>query len=177
MHARPQPSGVCPVPYPPVASAKQNAPVMSSAAAARGRKATSAAALLGNAPSKFTCEQRSQIMQSENVGQAADTSQSSCHQAESTCTKLDVGDVRHQEQAGCALDHREALRGHYALVELIGATLNSSTLGNHDRPVPVQCSTIVNSGFKSVTFSPHDQDSILQFHLFEYEMSRGLRVV
>ena len=25
-----------------------------------------------------------------------------------------------------------------------------------------------------VTFSPHDQDSIVQIHLFEYEMSRGL---
>ena len=78
-------------------------------------------------------------------------------------------------QAGCALGHREALRGHYVVAEPIGATFNSSILSNHDEVPPVQSSTIVNSGLKSVTFSPHDQDSIVQIHLFEYEMSRGLK--
>jgi len=43
--------------------------------------------------------------------------------------------------------------------------------------VPVQSSTIVNSGFLSVAFSPQGQGSIVQFHLFEYEMSRGLQVL
>ena len=68
-------------------------------------------------------------------------------------------------------------RGHYVVAEPIGTTLYSSILGNHDEVPPVQSSTIVNSGLKSVTFSPQGQDSIVQFHLFEYEMSRGLQVL
>ena len=92
---------------------------------------------------------------------------------ESTCSKLGIGNVSHQEEGRCAFGRREALRSHYVATKLIGATLNSSPSGNHDRPVPVQSSTIVNSGLKSVTFSPQGEGSIVQFHLFEYEMSRG----
>ena len=43
-----------PVPQGPNASAKPNVPTTSSAAAARGRKVISAAALVGAAPSKIT---------------------------------------------------------------------------------------------------------------------------
>ena len=77
----------------------------------------------------------------------------------------------------CAFDRHEAYALRHFVVacaEPIGASQCSLILGNHDRPVPVQSSTIVNSGLQSVTFSPHDQDSIVQFYLFEYEMSRGL---
>ena len=66
--------------------------------------------------------------------------------------------------------------GRYCVAEPFGAWCHSSILGNHDRPVPVQSSTIVNSGFLSVAFSPQGQGSIVQIHLFEYEMSRGLQV-
>ena len=89
-----------------------------------------------------------------------------------TCTKLGIGDVGHQEQAGCAFGRREPLRRHYVVAEPIGTTLYSSILGNHDEVQLVQCSTIVNSGLKSVTSCAENQKSIVQFHLFEYEMSR-----
>ena len=65
----------------------------------------------------------------------------------------------------------------YVATKLVGATLYSSPSGNHNRSVPVQCSTIVNSGLKSVTSCAENQKSIVQFHLFEYEMSRGLQVL
>jgi hypothetical protein len=84
---------------------------------------------------------------------------------------LDIGDVGHQEQTGCAFGRREALRRHYVVAEPIGTTLYSSILGNHDEVPRLQCSTIVNSG--SVTSCAENQESIVQFHLFEYEMSRG----
>ena len=42
---------------------------------------------------------------------------------------------------------------HFDVQHATSATFHSSILGNHDRPVPVQSSTIVNSGLKSVSFS------------------------
>ena len=96
---------------------------------------------------------------------------------ESTCTKLGIGDVSHQEEGRCARGRKEALHSHlvYAATKLVGATLYSSPSGNHDRPVPVQCSTIVNLGLKSVTSCAGNQSPSCK-SIFEYEMSHGFQV-
>ena len=69
-----------PYPLTPVASAKQNAPVMSSAAAARGRKYSARPPWWGQHPTSLPKSKSAGVVQAGNVGHAADTSRSSCQQ-------------------------------------------------------------------------------------------------
>ena len=95
---------------------------------------------------------------------------------ESTCRKLGIRGVSHQEEGRWKEATKREEGSHYVATKLGCATFYSRPSGNHDRPVPVQCSTIVNSGLKSVTSCVGNQKSIVQIHFFEYEMIRGLQV-
>ena len=54
------------------------------------------------------------------------------------------------------------------------ASRHSSILGNHDAMPPLQCWAKRENEFTPVPFLLEVKGSIVQFHLFEYEMSRGL---
>ena len=52
------------------------------------------------------------------------------------------------------------------------ASRHSSILGNHDAMPPLQCWAKRENEFTPVPFLLEVKGSIVQFHLFEYEMSR-----
>ena len=68
------------------------------------------------------------------------------------------------------------LTGHYVRTESPGATSITRTPGNHDATPPVQCwarrPAKRADDFRASHFLLQGQDSIVQIHFFEYEVSR-----
>ena len=113
-------------------------------------------------------------MQSENVGQAADTSRSSCQQTESSC-----GICRNVPAVNRSGDELVTYLSstfwcHIDVEEALSANRHSSTPGNHDAMPPLQCLAKRENDSTPTAFLLEVKGSIVQFHLFEYEMSRGL---
>ena len=80
-------------------------------------------------------------MQSENVGQAADTSRSSCQPTESRWEKLasEMHAIRSGVGWGVRTLPSDASSGSFCVAEPSGATSPKWTPGNHDEVPPVQC--------------------------------------
>ena len=66
---------------------------------------------------------------------------------------------------------------HFDAEEPLNADRRSSIPGNHDAMPPLQCWAKRENEFTPVPFLLEVKGSIVQFHLFEYEMSRGLQVL
>ena len=64
---------------------------------------------------------------------------------------------------------------HFDAEEPLNADRRSSIPGNHDAMPPLQCWAKRENEFRPSPFLLEVKGSIVQFHLFEYEMSRGLR--
>ena len=147
-------------------------PVMSSAAAARGRKAFCAAAFLGGAPSKSSAKlgsshrtvlksrSRSRYLQLVSCADRIGPSQVVI------CSARDEGQARMRKSPceGCFVLHQSA-----------HSICDGHRTPSSDPPRPIQCSA--SDGSKILCEDPalFFELSIVQIHLFEYEMSRGLR--
>ena len=111
-------------------------------------------------------------MQSENVGQAADTSRWSWQQTESRWEKLASATHALRAERGCAPYHQILRQGRYFVADSFGATSPKWTLSNHDQVPPLQCWAKRENDSRPSPFLLEVKGSIVQFHLFEYEMSR-----
>ena len=76
------------------------------------------------------------------------------------------------EGRGCAPHHHASSQGHYVRAESPGANSITRTPGNRDATLPVQCWAERADDFRRSPFFVSRSGLHLQFHLFEYEMSR-----
>ena len=116
-------------------------------------------------------------MHSGNIGQAAGTSRWSCHQTESSWIQLTSATHAIRRERGCAPYHQTSFLSRYVAAKPIGASEDKRILGNHDAMPPLQCWAKRVNEFTPVPFLLEVKGSIVQFHLFEYEMSCGLNDV
>ena len=111
-------------------------------------------------------------MQSENVGEAADTSRWSCQQTESSWIQLTSATHAIRRERGCAPYHQTSFLSRYCVAEASGALQDKRIPGNHDAMPPLQCWAKRENDSTPTAFLLEVKGSIVQFHLFEYEMSR-----
>ena len=111
-------------------------------------------------------------MHSGNIGQAADTSRWSCHQTESSWIQLTSATHAIRRERGCAPYHQTSFLSRYVAAKPIGASVNKRIPGNHNAMPPLQCWAKRENEFTPTVSSFFCWHSIVQFHLFEYEMSR-----
>ena len=166
----------CPVPCPRPRQRQAPRPSHDCCSTAPVAKLICDADFLGDAPSKFTCEQKT-------AGNAIRKRRPGSRYL-SVVVSADGIFLRHLPAANrsggeLATYLLSTIWCHIDVEEALSADRRSSILGNHDEVEvpPLQCWAKRENDSRPLSPRLFFEDSIVQFHLFEYEMSRGLQVL